>query len=124
MKLQPDRFNTLAVNAHGPGWLAVNGQKTEQSVFIDSRGQWGPWGCDRFESLTQSHFDTLADTQPELVVFGSGLQLRFAPPALLRGLINRGIGVETMDTAAAARTYNILAGEGRKVVAALLIEKP
>ena len=59
---------------------------------------------------------------PELVVFGSGTRLRFAPPALLRGLMARRIGVETMDTAAACRTYNILAGEGRRVVAALLLE--
>jgi len=43
-------------------------------------------------------------------------------PALLAPLLGRRVGVETMDTAAACRTYNILAGEGRRVVAALLIE--
>ena len=57
-----------------------------------------------------------------MVIFGSGAKLRFVSPALLRGLIERGIGVETMDTAAACRTYNILAQEGRRVVAALLLE--
>ena len=70
-------------------------------------------------------FDLLVEQPaepPELVVFGSGARLRFAPPALLRGLMARRIGVETMDTAAACRTYNILAGEGRRVVAALLLE--
>jgi len=56
------------------------------------------------------------------VIFGSGQRLRFVSPALLRGLITRGIGVETMDTIAACRTYNILAQEGRRVVAALLLE--
>jgi uncharacterized protein len=43
---------------------------------------------------------------------------------LLRTLMTRRIGIETMDTVAACRTYNILAGEGRHVVAALLIEAP
>jgi hypothetical protein len=58
----------------------------------------------------------------ELVIFGSGSRIRFAAPAVLRPLIERGIGIETMDTAAACRTYNVLASEGRAVVAALLIE--
>jgi uncharacterized protein len=54
-------------------------------------------------------------------VFGSGPSLKFAPPALMRALMQRRIGVETMDTPAACRTYNILVGEGRQVVAALLV---
>ena len=58
----------------------------------------------------------------EVVLFGSGSRLRFAKPEALRPLIERGIGVETMDTAAACRTYNILVSEGRSVVAALVIE--
>ena len=53
-------------------------------------------------------------------VFGSGARLRFPAAALLRPLIDAGIGIETMDTAAACRTYNVLLAEGRKVVAALL----
>ena len=61
---------------------------------------------------------------PELVIFGSGQRLRFVAPALLRPLIERRVGVETMDTAAACRTYNVLASEGRAVVAALLLEAP
>ena len=65
---------------------------------------------------------TLADMKPELVIFGSGTRLRFPPPAFLRGLMDQRIGLETMDTLAACRTYNILAGEGRHVVAALLID--
>jgi len=72
--------------------------------------------------LTEEHFTQLATTQPELVIFGSGSRLRFAPPALMRALMQKRIGIETMDTLAACRTYNILAGEGRQVIAALLIE--
>ena len=122
MKLQPDRFDTLAINAYGPGWIAVNGQRMEHSLIVSSQGRLENWNCNSVESLSQEHFDRLAEDQPELVVFGSGSRLRFVSPALLRGLIAKGIGVETMDTMAACRTYNILAGEGRKVVAALIVD--
>ncbi len=122
MKLQPDRFDTLAINAYGPGWIAVNGQRMEHSLIVSSQGRLENWNCDGLASLSVEHFDRLADDLPELVVFGSGSRLRFVSPTLLRGLIAKGIGVETMDTMAACRTYNILAGEGRKVVAALIIE--
>jgi len=54
------------------------------------------------------------------VIFGSGERLRFPKPALLRTLIERRVGFEAMDTAAACRTYNVLVSEGRNVIAALL----
>ncbi len=126
MKLQPDRFDVQSILGYGPGWVGLgsNGvaEKIEHSVVIGSRGEKFPWNCTRFELLTADHFTQLAETQPELVIFGSGERLRFVKPQLLRELMARRIGVETMDTLAACRTYNILAGEGRQVVAALLIE--
>lgn len=123
MKLQPDTFDTLAVTGHGPGWVAINGDKVHHSVVISSTGVQADWGCERFEDLTDAHFERLAEHQPEVVLFGSGDRLRFPPPRLLKALVERRIGVETMDTQAACRTYNILAGEGRRVVVALLIER-
>jgi uncharacterized protein len=60
---------------------------------------------------------------PELIFFGSGARLRFPKPAILKALMARRIGFETMDTPAACRTYNVLLAEGRAVVAALLFER-
>ena len=91
-------------------------------MVIGSGGEKFDWQCARFEDLTEAHFSQLAASQPELVIFGSGARLRFPPPAFLRELMARRIGVETMDTLAACRTYNVLAGEGRRVTAALLID--
>ncbi|MDP2096624.1 MAG: Mth938-like domain-containing protein [Hydrogenophaga sp.] len=125
MKLHADKLDTQSVTAYGEGWIAVNGQRHTQSLVLASSGQLVPWTCTRFEDLTEAHFSMLASVMteaPELVVFGSGSKLRFLPPALLRSLMGQRIGVETMDTTAACRTYNILASEGRRVVAALLIE--
>ncbi len=127
MKLQPDRLDVQSILGYGPGWIGLgsNGvaEKVERSIVIGSRGEKFDWNCERFEDLTEEHFTQLAASQPELVIFGSGARLRFASPAFMRALMQKRIGIETMDTLAACRTYNILAGEGRRVIAALLIEK-
>jgi uncharacterized protein len=125
MKLHADKPDANTITAYGDGWIAVNGERLSQSVVLASSGERIDWPCQAHEELDAGHFASLlelTDAPPELVIFGSGKRLRFVRPALLQSLINRGIGVETMDTQAACRTFNILAGEGRRVLAALLIE--
>lgn len=126
MKLQPDRLEVQSILGYGPGWVGLGSmgvaEKIERSIVIGSRGEKFDWDCTSFEQLSPEHFERLAESRPELVIFGSGERLRFVKPALMRSLIELRIGVETMDTLAACRTYNILAGEGRNVIAALLIE--
>ena len=126
MKLQPDRLEVQSILGYGPGWIGLGSQgmaeKIDHSIVVGSRGEKFNWNCTRFEDLTAEHFALLVKTQPELVIFGSGSRLRFPAPAMLRALMEKRIGLETMDTLAACRTYNILAGEGRQVLAALLIE--
>ncbi len=123
MKLQPDRIEGInAVTAVEPGLVRINSQPYTASLVLPWRGEVLAWPCDAFEQLRAEHFEQLLTLAPELVIFGSGQRLRFVAPTLLRSLIERRIGVETMDTAAACRTYNVLAGEGRAVVAALLLE--
>lgn len=122
MKLQPDKADVQILTAHGPGWVAVNGERMDSSVVVGSHNERQAWECERFEALTAAHFAALAEMRPEVVLFGSGPRIRFPQPAWIAPLVRQGVGVETMDTAAACRTYNILAGEGRHVVAALLIE--
>lgn len=124
MKLQPDPFDVPSISSHGPGWIAVAGEKISASFVLSSRGQRFDWNCDSFDQLDAAHFDRLAELDVEMVIFGSGTQLHFPPPQWTRALVARQIGLETMDTPAACRTYNILAGEGRHVAAALIIEHP
>ncbi len=121
MKMRADRIDGQnAIARHGPEGVAVNGVEYTESVIVPWTGAVQPWKAAGFESLVADHFAQLAALKPELVIFGSGARLRFPPAALLRPLIEAGIGVETMDTAAACRTYNVLLAEGRSVVAALL----
>ena len=122
MKLQPDRFDTLSIHAYGPGWVSINGQKWHSSLMLSAQGLLAPWRPQQFTELQPQDFaNLLSNSPPELVLFGSGDRLRFPSHALLRPLIDARVGIETMDTMAACRTYNILAGEGRRVLAAMLI---
>ena len=124
MKFQPDKSDLPSIRGYGPGWVSIDGERVSHSVVLGSRGQRLAWQCDQFEALSAAHFARLADLEPELVIFGSGERIRFPQPSWLEALYAKRIGLETMDTLSACRTYNILAGEGRNVVAALLIEAP
>lgn len=122
MKLQPDKVDMRSVSGYGPGWVAIDGQRHDSSVVVASSGTVFDWSCASFDLLSTGHFDRIAQLDLEVLLFGSGSTLRFPRGEWLGALARKGIGIETMDTAAACRTYNILAAEGRKVVAALLIE--
>ncbi|MDI1244028.1 MAG: Mth938-like domain-containing protein [Rhodoferax sp.] len=122
MKIHPDIINVPFISSYGKGWVQVAGEQLTRSVVLSSDGKQFDWSCARFEELTAAHFEQLAQLKPELVIFGSGERLRFPNPALTRALIECQIGIESMDTQAACRTYNILAGEGRHVAVALLME--
>ena len=121
MKLQPDRSDAQTISAHGPGWVGVGTDKITHSVIIGSRGQRIEWAAS-YEDLSPEHFVTLAELGVEVVIFGSGSRIRFPKPAWLAPLAQKRIGLETMDTPAACRTYNILAQEGRDVAVALLLD--
>lgn len=123
MKFQPDHLaGTNAITRHEPGALWVGNQRFDRSLLVPWRGDVKPWAPASVEQLSAEHFEQVLALQPELVIFGSGPRIRFISPALIRSLIERGIGVETMDTAAACRTYNVLVAEGRSAVAALLMD--
>ena len=122
MKLQPDVISVQSISAYGPGWIAVGNEKISTSVVIGSRGERFNWACNSFEDLSAEHFAQLAAMDAELIIFGSGKRIRFPQGTWIKPLIDKQTGIETMDTQAACRTYNILAGEGRHVAVALLLE--
>ena len=107
----------------GLQWLVLGvAMAFAHSVLVPWSGAVQAWNAAAHEDLAAAHFESIAALAPEVVIFGSGSRLRFPPPAVLRALMARRIGFEVMDNAAACRTYNVLASEGRNVLAALLIE--
>lgn len=121
MKLQPDQSDVQTITGYGPGWVGVAGEKIAHSVIIGSHGERIAWAAS-YEDLGPEHFEVLAQLKVEVVIFGSGDRIRFPKPAWIAPLAQRRIGIETMDTPAACRTYNILAQEGREVAVALLLD--
>jgi uncharacterized protein len=79
------------------------------------------WRPRTIDEVQATDMDAVLALQPALVLLGSGAVLRFPAPAVMAACLTRGIGIEVMDNAAAARTFNLLAGEGRRVVAAFLL---
>ena len=122
MKFQPDTLDGVnVITRHEPGRLWVGSTAFAHSLLVPWVGDVQPWEAASLEDLAPGHFERIAAFRPEVVIFGSGPRLRFVPPGLMRSLIEQRVGVETMDTAAACRTYNVLVSEGRSVVAALLL---
>lgn len=109
------------VTALGDGFIEVNRERRERSLILLPDALLD-WPVDVFDQLTREHLTALAGHRPALVILGTGQRHRFPPPGLYRDLIAAGIGLEHMNTAAACRTYNILATEGRAVAAALILE--
>jgi uncharacterized protein len=81
------------------------------------------WPVDDPGMLEDSHVEALLVLQPELVILGTGQRQIFPAAAFMAGFLRKGVGIEVMDNAAAARTYNLLAGEGRRVVAGFILPK-
>jgi uncharacterized protein len=79
------------------------------------------WSPPPVSALTLADLDAAMALEPEVILLGTGPRQQFPPAALLTAVLKRGIGIEIMDTAAACRTFNILAAELRRVAAALYI---
>jgi uncharacterized protein len=82
------------------------------------------WPPTSLETIDDAAVESVLALNPALVLIGTGARQQLPSPRLLAAFLARGIGLEAMDNAAAARTFNLLAAEGRRVVAAFLLEGP
>ena len=101
----------------------VNDQRLDASFLLAPNELVTDWRPDAIESLAVADLEPLLALEPAVVLLGSGASLRFPAPAVMAACLTRGIGIEVMDNAAVARTFNVLATEGRRVVAAFLIRR-
>jgi uncharacterized protein len=123
VKLHLDRPGaTNLITAFDAGSITVNHSRLTSSLIVLADRLIESWAPRTFEALSDADFDTLANLGADIVLLGTGRKLRFPHPRLTTRLLSRRIGLESMDTAAACRTYNILSAEGRNVAAALIIE--
>jgi uncharacterized protein len=110
------------IRNYRPGIITINELVYTESLIVTLTTLITPWPPRSVTELTQAHLMPLLEQHPTIVLLGTGSTGQFLSPSLLAPLFNQQIGVEVMDTAAACRTFNVLAAEGRNVAAALLIE--
>ena len=110
----------LTVTAHSEQGFKIQGDWYQQSLIITPQQLFLDQKLDHIDQFSASLADWIINQQPDLVLVGSGSSLIFPDIAFSGTLLAANIGCEIMDTAAACRTYNVLASEGRKVLAALV----
>ncbi len=122
MKLHLQTGTALVVTGSGPGWIRVNGDEYRQNLVLTPSVVVPGVVPGGFDALTAADFEALLEHKPELALLGTGARQRFPHPRLTATLGHAHVGLEVMDTPAACRTYNVLAGEDRRVVALLLLD--
>jgi len=131
------------VTGYGEDYIEVNDTRYHHPIYFKPHGEISEWSVNHFTEITLEHIETAAglvkastsaldflnDTPqvnyidaPEVIIIGTGKRQAFISPSILAPLMHARIGIETMDSKAAARTYNVLMSEGRKVAIALLID--
>lgn len=115
----PD-FDYVLRGADGTSAL-VNERKLERSFIITPGQLVEDWPVAELALLDTAAMQTLLALGPEVVIIGTGLRQGFPAAEVMAACLQRGVGVECMANAAAARTFNVLAGEGRRVVAGFIL---
>jgi len=124
MKLYQDQAADLnMVTGYATDHVMINKVRYDENLILQPGNIIPGWLAGSFDTLSMEEFVRVAELGAEIVIIGTGARQRFPSPALLRPLISARIGFEVMDLGSACRTYNILAGEGRNVAAALILEK-
>ena len=98
----------------------VNDRILRRSFIIAPDTLIEDWAVDDAAALGPAMLEPLLALAPELVVLGTGATQVFPAAAVMAACLSRGVGIEVMNNAAAARTFSVLAGEGRRVVAGFM----
>lgn len=122
MRLTLDNLDaTNVVTRLGPEGVQVGNTLLTRSAVFNAATLVTDWPVTDANTLDMDALAPALALEPEILVLGTGSRILFPGPELYAALAERGIGLEVMDTASACRTYNVLAGEGRPVVAALIL---
>ena len=140
MKFNLEKSSGIRIHAYDPGivTLALPSQlkcpkmaetdadepslcRISHNIIISSKAIHQHESPANYDELGQQHINFALGFNPEIILLGTGDHIHFPAPQLISLAANRGVGMEVMDTAAACRTFNILVGESRQVVAILLM---
>lgn len=101
--------------------VLVNQQVLDSSFLLTPQQLIADWRPRSADELQPEDFAPAFELNPTVILLGTGPRQRFAPAKVMAHVLAKGIGLEAMDSAAAARTFTVLATEGRRVLAAFLL---
>lgn len=120
MQFHQSQSGRHAIRHYAPGLLLIGDERFTSSLIITPDG-YQLWPVTHHEELCAEVLAPVYSYQPDVIIVGTGAVQVFPPPERYLPLMQFGIGVELMDSAAAARTYNVLLTEGRRVAAAIIV---
>ncbi len=119
MKFAREMSSGVMIRKVENGEILIGDERYSRALALTSDRVVDDWAETAFNDLTVANLDELLATEPELLILGTGSKSLFAPRELTFALARRGVGLEAMSTPAAARTFNVLTGEGRQIAAVL-----
>ena len=114
---------TYRIQGYADGEIRINDVRYNRSLLVTPDTLVTEWGPASVEAARTSDFAAVHELDPEVVLLGTGVRQTFPSRELMLSVMETGVGLEVMDTASACRTYNVLMSEGRRVVAALIIDQ-
>jgi len=111
------------IRRYGADFIVIGEQEIRRSCLITANSI-EPWTPGSVEELRVENLAALFELAPEVVVLSTGAKQLFPRAALRAEFATRRIGLEVMEIGAACRTYNVLVGEERRVLAAILLPGP
>ncbi len=121
MKFSRDQATSVTIRHVQPGRIRVGNETVDDDVVLTVESEIRHWQAREVAELRERDFADVLDEDPEMIVLGTGWKAEFPPRELVFALARRGVGLETMDTPAACRTFNILVSEGRRAAAFLIV---
>jgi len=118
---EDDQAAGYLIQGYAAGTIRIGGRDYGEGLVVTPGRVATPWGPGSAADLRPEHIAELLASDPQVIVLGTGRHQVFPDIAVYAVALERGIGIEIMDTGAACRTYNILVAEGRRVAAGLLL---
>ena len=121
MKFTLEAPTAVTIRSVSDEEIRIGDERWSETVAVTAAGVLDSPEPKALDALTEDDFALLLDAEPEVVVLGTGSTHVLPPRELVFAFARRGVGFEVMDTRAAARTFNVLVGEGRQVAALLYL---
>jgi uncharacterized protein len=121
VKFTQENSGALTVRSVSADAIRVGDRAYDRTIAMTARSVIDSWPDKAVAELNEDDFAPLLEEQTEVLILGTGARNVFPPRELTFAMARRGIGLEVMDSMAAARTFNVLAAEGRQVAAVLYL---